>query len=315
MIKLNRFDGNPIISPREGINWEAKGTFNPAAVYEDGSVHIIYRAVSADNISRMGYARSTDGFYITERLHQPIYIPRENFEQKIKEDGGAGCEDPRITKIDDRFYMCYTAYDGESARVALTSISISDFLTKNWNWSKPILITEPKVFDKDSTIFPEKINGKYAILHRPQNSIWLDFVDNLEFSESVWLKGKVLLNPRPDKWDNSRVGISSPPIRSSQGWLILYHGITEPGHLYKASVMLLDINDPFKIKAIYNEPLFDPVASYEKEGPTNNVIFPCGAITIEDELFVYYGAADKVVGVATCNIEELVSDLIKEGSL
>lgn len=315
MIKLNRFDGNPIIAPREGINWEAKGTYNPAAVYEDGSIHLVYRALSSDNISRMGYAKTTDGFYLTERLHQPIYIPREKFEQKIKDDVGAGCEDPRITKIDDRFYMCYTAYDGEEARVAVTSISTSDFLTKNWNWSKPVLITEPGVFDKDAAIFPEKINGKYAIFHRPGNAIWLDFVDSLEFSEGNFIKGEVLLNPRPDRWDNGRVGISSPPIRTSQGWLILYHGISEPGPLYKASAMLLDINDPFKIKAIYKDPLFDPVASYEKEGQVRNVIFPCGAVAIGDELFVYYGAADRVVGVATCNAEELVSDILKEGPL
>jgi len=313
MIKFNRFDGNPIITPREGILWEERGTFNPAAVYEGGSVHIIYRSVSNDIISRMGYARSQDGFYIVERSHQPVYSPREVFEQKSVAGGGSGCEDPRISRIDDRFYMLYTAYDGKEARVALTSISVKDFVDKNWMWDKSMLITEPGVFDKDGSIFPEKINGKYGIFHRAGDSIWLDFVEELSFGEGNWLKGQIILNPRPDKWDNARVGISSPPIKTEEGWLLLYHGIKEPEHAYKASAMLLDLADPTKIRAIYNEPLFESVAKYEKEGPVPNVIFPCGAVAIKDELFVYYGGADRVVGVCTCNIEELLSDILKEG--
>ncbi|OGM06730.1 hypothetical protein A3E15_01690 [Candidatus Woesebacteria bacterium RIFCSPHIGHO2_12_FULL_42_9] len=315
MIKFNRFDGNPIISPREGIVWEEKGTFNPAAVYEGGSVHIIYRAASSDNTSRMGFARSQDGFYIVERSHQPVYFPREVFEQKSVAGGGNGCEDPRISRLEGRFYMCYTAHDGKEARATITSISHEDFIDKNWVWEKPLLMTEPGVFDKDAAIFPEKINGKYAIFHRPGDSIWLDFVDELSFGEGKWLKGVEVLKPRPDKWDNARVGISSPPIKTSEGWLVLYHGIKDPEHAYKASAMLLDLADPTRLRAIYNEPLFEAIAKYEKEGPVPNVIFPCGAVAVGDELFVYYGGADRVVGVCTCNIEELVSDILKEGSL
>jgi len=235
------------------------------------------------------------------------------FEQKTVAGGGSGCEDPRISKIGDRFYMCYTAYDGREARVAVTSVSVKDFVDKNWVWDKPILMTEPGVFDKDSTIFPEKINGKYAIFHRPGESIWLDFVDELKFEAGKWLKGVEVLKPRADKWDNARVGISSPPIKTNEGWLVLYHGIREPEHRYMASAMLLELNEPTRIKAIYNEPLFEPVMKYEKEGPVPNVIFPCGAVKVDDELFVYYGGADRNVGVCTCNIEELVSDLLKEG--
>jgi len=313
MIKLNRFDGNPIISPREGLLWEEKGTFNPTAFYENGSVHILYRAVSNDRVSRIGYARSTDGFYIVERLHEPIYSPREEFEQKTVEDGGSGCEDARITKIGDRLYMCYTAFNGKDARVAITSISVQDFLARNWNWEKPTVMTEPGVFDKDGSIFPEKINDKFAIFHRPGDSIWLDFVDELSFGNDKWLKGTEVIKPRGDRWDNARVGISSPPIKTDLGWLVLYHGIKDPEHAYKASAMLLSLSDPTKIIAIYNEPLFEPVMKYEKEGPVPNVIFPCGAVPLKDELFVYYGGADRVVGVCTCNLEELVNDILTEG--
>ena len=109
--------------------WESQATFNPAAIYEGGKVHILYRAMSGDNTSVIGYASSPDGVDITERLADPIYIPREDFEQKKMPGGNSGCEDPRITKIGDRIYMCYTAYDGmDPPRVAFTSIDVKDFL-------------------------------------------------------------------------------------------------------------------------------------------------------------------------------------------
>jgi predicted GH43/DUF377 family glycosyl hydrolase len=103
-----RYQHNPIITPRPEFAWEAKATFNPAAIYEDGKVHLIYRAMSHDNTSVFGYASSADGVHIDERLSTPIYVPRESFEQKLR-PGNSGCEDPRITKLDNRFYMFYTA--------------------------------------------------------------------------------------------------------------------------------------------------------------------------------------------------------------
>ena len=126
---FRRYNHNPIISPRPEFTWEAKATFNPAAVYEDGRFHIVYRAMSLDNTSVFGYASSQDGVHIDERLITPIYVPRANFENKLR-SGNSGCEDPRITKIDDTFYMFYTAYDGYTPRVAFTSIKVDDFLNK-----------------------------------------------------------------------------------------------------------------------------------------------------------------------------------------
>jgi predicted GH43/DUF377 family glycosyl hydrolase len=313
MVKLKRFDGNPIISPRPWLKWEVNGTFNPAAVHEAGKVHIVYRAMAEDNTSQMGYASTFDGFNLTERLNEPIYAPREEFEKKLNPGGNSGCEDPRISKIGDRFYMCYTAYDGiNPTRVALTSISVDDFINKRFNWEAPRLISPPDAHDKDAGIFPELIGGKYVIFHRLQNSIWMDYVDRLEFGEGSWLKGEVLLHPREGRWDNGRVGISSPPVKTESGWILMYHGITEPEHRYKAGAMLLDLENPRKIISLLENPIIEPETEYEKIGPVPSVVFPCGAVIIQDQLFVYYGGADKVIGVATIKIEELLDELLSE---
>jgi predicted GH43/DUF377 family glycosyl hydrolase len=155
--KLVRFDGNPILSPIIEWEWQSRAVFNPAAIYEDGKVHLIYRAQSRDGMSVFGYAVSNDGLHIDENLDYPIYVPREPFEKRKKESGNAGCEDPRITEFEDRFYMTYTAYDGENPpRVAMTSIGVEDFLRRQWNWAKPVIISLPNVDDKDACIIKNK---------------------------------------------------------------------------------------------------------------------------------------------------------------
>lgn len=305
-VKLQRFEENPIIIPKPENSWEAKATFNPAAFYEEGNIHIVYRAMSNDDTSVFGYARSKDGFHIEERLNNPVYVPREDFEKK-KRPGNSGCEDPRITKILDKLYMCYTAFDGEnSPRVAMTSIDIKDFLEKKWNWEKPVLVSPPKISDKDACMFPRKINDKYVFLHRIENYIWIDFLGDLDFKDGKYLGGRVLLLTRNDSWDKIKLGIASPPIETEKGWLLIYHGI-DNGNYYKVGAALLDLNNPEKILGRTDFPILEPELKYEKEGQYSNVVFPCGAILIEGELFVYYGGADSVVGVATVNMSKLLS--------
>ena len=295
--KLVRFEGNPILTPIIEWDWQSRAVFNPAALYEDGKVHLIYRAQSRDGMSAFGYAVSRDGFHIDENLDYPIYAPREEFEKRKKPEGNAGCEDPRITEFEDRFYMTYTAYDGENPpRVALTSISVEDFLRRQWNWAKPTLISLPNVDDKDACILKNK-NGKYIVFHRLGNEIWIDIKDKMDFGEHKYLGGKEIARPRPDKWDNVKIGISAPPIETEQGFLLLYHGVSEPGFKYKVGAMLLDDADPTKILARTDEPIFEPEMQYEIEGEVPNVVFPCGALIIGEMLHVYYGGADKVIGV------------------
>jgi predicted GH43/DUF377 family glycosyl hydrolase len=312
-VHLERFSGNPIIKPDPNLTWQAKAVFNPAAIYEYGRVHLIYRAMSTDNTSVMGFASSADGFNFEEQLPEPAYIPRENFEAKLVPNGNSGCEDPRLTRIEDKIYMLYTAYNGRSEpRVALTYISVDDFVARYWNWSRPILISPPNVADKDAAIFPKKIKGKYAILHRLGSNIWLDFVDELTFEGNRWLKGNVIMSPKFELPDTEKLGICGPPIETKEGWLLLYHCVsrkTRPMTYYVAAA-LLDLKDPSKIIARRKAPILEPKMPYELNGQVNNVVFPCGAVVIEDNLFVYYGGADSVIGVATMKLEELLDSLI-----
>jgi predicted GH43/DUF377 family glycosyl hydrolase len=311
--QLQRFEGNPIIAPITEHAWESQATFNPAAIYEGGKVHILYRAMSGDNTSVIGYASSQDGVDITERLLEPVYTPRADFEQKKNPGGNSGCEDPRITQIGDRIYMCYTAYDGvDSPRVAFTSIGAKDFVAHQWSWSAPILISPPNMDDKDAAVFPKKIGGKYIFLHRLGSEIWIDRVDDLEFKAGKYLGGEVLMRPRDTAWDSKRIGIAAPPIETEYGWLLFYHGISKRTGHYNVRAALLDKNNPSKILYRTHDPLFEPITAYERQGIVPNVVFPCGVVVLRRELYVYYGGADKVVGVASIDIDLLIEGLVRE---
>jgi predicted GH43/DUF377 family glycosyl hydrolase len=311
--QLARSDKNPIIVPIAEHAWESQATFNPAAIAGGGKVHILYRAMGGENTSVIGYASSRDGVTIDERLPEPVYVPRAEFESKKIFGGNSGCEDPRATKIGDTIYMCYTAYDGaEPPRVALTSIAEKDLIAHHWNWTEPILISPPGMDDKDAALFPKKIGGKYVFLHRLGSEIWIDAVDDLEFKNDRFLGGKILMRPRDTAWDSKRIGISAPPIETRYGWLLLYHGISRRTGHYNVRAALLDKKDPSKILYRTHDPLLEPTPLYEREGIVSNVVFPCGAVVLKDKLFVYYGGADKVVGVATIDIDLLVEGLVKE---
>lgn len=312
--QLRRFEKNPIITPIAEHAWEAQATFNPAAIYEGGKVHILYRAMSNDNTSVIGYASSLDGVDILERLPEPIYVPREDFERKAVPGGNSGCEDPRISKLGDMIYMCYTAYDGNGPpRVAFTGIGIPDFLAHQWNWIKPVLISPPGLDDKDAAIFPRKIGGKYWFFHRLGSDIWIDNIPDLNFDgKARFLGGKILMRPRDTAWDSKRIGICGPPIETKDGWLLLYHGISKRTGHYNIRAALLDLENPERILYRTHDTILEPKMPYEKEGVVSNVVFPCGAAIMHNELFVYYGGADKVVGVATINMKALVEGLAKE---
>lgn len=307
--KFTRAKKNPIILPIKNHPWEAKLTFNPAAIYLDGKVHILYRAMSDDNTSTIGYAQSKDGLHIDYRSAEPVFIPRKPFEQKLTPGGNSGSEDPRLTKIDDRIYMLYTAFDGKNPpRVALTWIKAKDFLAQKWNWEKPVLISPPDQDDKDAALFPEKIKGKYLVIHRGGDDIDLSFCQTLNFDGTWWLEEYRWISPRKGMWDSKKVGIVAPPIKTDQGWLALYHGVSE-NNTYRVGAVLCDRKDPTKIIARTDEPIFEPETIYEKDGEISNVVFPCGVVLIGSKIFMYYGGADKVVGVATMELEKLLKTL------
>lgn len=321
-VSLKRYSGNPVLRPIPEIPWEAKAVFNPGVIYENGKVHLFYRAMSEDNTSVIGYAASKDGYIFDETYDEPVYTPREKFEQKLVPGGNSGCEDPRLTKLDDTVYMCYTAYDGQHVpRVALSSIDLNDLLAHNWTWSKPILISPPDIMDKDAAIFPRKVKGKYAFLHRIGSSIWLDYVDDLDFKKGRWLKGTVIMGSSQEDPPVEKIGIASPPIETKYGWLLLYHLVSvmevdeENSQLkYYLSAALLDTEDPSIVIARRKVPLLEPETQYEKVGQVLNVVFPGGAAVINKRLFVYYGGADTVIGVASMPLSDLLQSILLSGT-
>lgn len=309
--KLVRFSGNPILEPKLELDWQAAGIFNPAAVYEDGKIHILYRAQLTNGTSTFGYASTTDGFHLDENLDEPIYFPRADFEKKTQPVGNSGCEDPRLTKIDDKFYVTYTAFDGQNPpRVALSSIAVTDFLKKEWNWSQPKLISPPGMDDKDACVVKNTHGEGYIAFHRLQDAIWIDFLKDLNFDDGKFLEGQILVTARKDKWDNLKIGIAGPPMETDHGWLLLYHGVTEADSFYKVGALLLDYDDPRKIIKKTDAPILEPEMEYEKVGQIPNVVFPCGSAIKDGTLFVYYGGADKVTGVATMPLKDLL-DLLE----
>jgi predicted GH43/DUF377 family glycosyl hydrolase len=286
---------NPILTPSFG--WQESEVFNPAAFEWKNKTHILYRAMNFENTSVVGHAISKDGFNIEEAERLPIYIPKEDFEiKKNLPNGNSGCEDPRVSVIDDKLYMLYTAYNGiDAPAVAATSISIKDFLKKKYeNWTKPILISPHGIDDKDACILPEKVRGKYLFIHRIAHKICISFLDSLDFAVSKTENYTVMIEPRAGMWDSKKIGIACPPVKTTQGWVMFYHGISETGE-YALGAILLDKNDPTKIISRTNSPIMRPVMDYEKIGIVPNVVFPCGAITKGKYIYLYYGGADKVV--------------------
>jgi len=308
-VRFKRVKENPIITPIKNNAWEMRATFNPAAIYLEDKVHLLYRAMSEDNTSTFGYAQSQDGIHINYRCRQPVYVPREPWEQKLVPSGNSGCEDPRLTKIGNRIYICYTAFNGKNLpRVALSWVSLRDFLHQKWNWSKPVLISPPEFDDKDACIFPEKIKGKFVIIHRSGDDMDLSFHNDLDFDGSDWLEEYRWVAPRSGWWDSKKVGIAAPPLKTAQGWLVIYHGVSEDG-VYRVGALLCALDNPAKITARVDEPIFAPENDYEKKGEVANVVFPCGAVFIRDKIFLYYGGADKVIGVATVKTKDLLKSL------
>lgn len=308
--KFERSKNNPIIAPILDHSWESKATLNPAAIHLGGKIHLLYRAIAEDNTSVFGYANSNDGITIDYRSPSPVYVPREIFEQKLAPEGNSGCEDPRLTEIDDKVYMLYTAYDGINfPRVAMTWIYTKDFLNSVWNWSKPVLISSPDTGDKDACIFPEKIDNKYFIIHRCGDDIDYSFAPNLDFDGSNWLEEYRWIDPRKGMWDDRKIGIASPPIKTEEGWILLYHGISSEDGVYRIGACLLDLENPVHVLARLDKPIFEPEMDYEKVGLVSNVVFPCGSVLIGDSIYIYYGGADKVIGVATILVSDLVSEL------
>lgn len=308
-VGFDRIGDGVLMRPRSDKPWEEKAIFNPAAIDIGGVVRILYRAMGNDNTSVLGYAESENAIEVSYISDNPVYIPRESFELKGVPNGNSGCEDPRLTKIGGTVYMYYTAYNGITPpSVAMTSILEKDFKKRNWNWSKPVLVTADGIDDKDGCLHPEKVNGKYFLFHRVNNYICGDFGSTPAFPERNSFKNIPIIMPRAGMWDSVKVGISVPPIKTDKGWILLYHGVSARSR-YRIGAVLLDLKDPTIVLARTTDPIFEPTEAYEIRGQVGYVVFPCGAVVRGDDIYMYYGGADSVIDVATISLKKLLNVL------
>jgi len=285
--------------------WETAGTFNPGAIVEDGTIHILYRAVDAHGVSRLGYTRTRDGKTMESRSPEPVLSPTGDWEE-------FGCEDPRITRFEGIFYVTYTAFSQRGPRIALAS-------TKDFLHFEKYGLVGPDRDDKDCVIFPERIDGKVAILHRLESKVQIAYFDGIESlakSGSFWSKylphfGDYEILRAKFPWEARKVGVGSPPIKTDRGWLVIYHGVSLD-RTYSAGALLLDLDDPKKVVARTRSPILEPEADFERVGFVPNVVFPDGTVTQDGELLAYYGGADRVCCVASSPLEEFLDELEKE---
>ncbi len=319
-IKLEKAKENPIIAPIESNQWECWQTFNPGVILLENKIHFLYRAIGQDGLSRLGYANSSDGFTLDERLPYPVFEHyQNNFSFYSFASGGSfgGAEDPRLVRVEneDTLYLTYTACDG-GIRVGFSSIKIEDFLNKNWRWRPPVLISPPGETHKNWVLFPEKINGKYALLHSISPKILIAYLDDLNFDGKTFIKS--LYHPQAEwnhkkDWENYIRGAGAPPIKTKYGWLLFYHALEKGDDKnYKAGALLLDLQEPTKIITRSKNPILEPEEIYENCGFKPGIVYISGAIVKDNLLLVYYGGADSYVNVAYTDFEEFVENIIKE---
>lgn len=294
---LKRHPHNPILIPDGASWWESKNVFNASVILHKGLFHMHYRAQGEDWISRIGYAVSTDGVHFN-RLREPVMVPEAPTDVR-------GVEDPRVTEIDGVFYMAYCGWGPYREGVKYIG-SIAPCWAKSENlihWERigPMVSGED---NKDHMLFPRKINGKFCAFHRRRPDVWIAYSDDMR----SWPEGQMkrVMGSRPEReWEGKYVGMNGVPIETPEGWLAFYHA-ADTNHVYRISAVLLDLNDPSKVIARADEPLLWPEEMWEIRGDVPNVVFSCTNMRVGDEVWVYYGGADHVMGLATAKLADVM---------
>lgn len=335
-----------ILLRKTGNGFENEGVLNPACYQEGDKVHMYYRAVREGNYSSLGYCLLDGPLKVEERWDKPVIIPEKNYESQ-------GVEDPRIVKLEEKYYLTYSAYDNTNVFGALAvSSDLKVFYKKGLITPKltyrqykhlieccnclnekylfhykifkqhglgPEVAKKLFVWDKNVIFFPEKIDGKFTFFHRIHPGIQLVQVDNLkQLTPSFWkdymmnLSDHIVMDPEYSH-ESSHIGGGCPPVKTDKGWLIIYHAAEDHphGYIYHAAAALLDLKNPLKVIGRLKKPLISPSYKWEKEGVVNNIIFPSGTAIFDERLYIYYGAADEHVAVASVDINELLEELIK----
>ena len=325
-------DKKGILLEKTVLDFENEGVLNPSAIQNGDTVHLFYRAVHTGNHSSIGYCQLNSKNEIEERFTEPVIFPEHDTESH-------GVEDPRIVKIDDLYYLTYTAYDGVNALGALAvSTDLRHFIKVgiivpriSYQEFEEILASREDlddrysehyspaaihrvidknnfVWDKDLIFFPRRIHGKLHFLHRIKPDIQLTAVKSLEeLTPEFWkeyirhLEKHTVLTPRYPH-ESQHIGGGPPPIETPLGWLMIYHGVyknSDNQKVYTACAALLDLDNPLIEISRLPYPLFEPEFDWELFGVVDNVCFPSGTSLFGDTLTIYYGAADKRVAFSS----------------
>jgi predicted GH43/DUF377 family glycosyl hydrolase len=298
-MKLQRISNKPILEPRANIPWEKSAVLNAAAIHDGSHFHLFYRAVAHNpgslNESCIGHAISRDGIHF-DRFDTPILANKQAPEES------RGVEDPRITKIGDTYHLSYVAWD--TRRSVISRATSNDLKT----WTRRGIMFPYEQFgnNKNAALFPEKIGGRYALIHRPMGFAWDDHDYPLDmwmsFSDDLkqWDGHRRLLRARRGEiaWEHGKIGLGGAPHKTARGWLMIYHAMA--GNTYRLGCAMLDIKDPTKVLWRTDEPILEPELDWEKNGDVSNVVFTCGSVLLGDELWVYYCGADSRIGLAKC---------------
>jgi predicted GH43/DUF377 family glycosyl hydrolase len=294
---FTRYPGNPILTAQH-IPYPANSVFNAGAAKVGDDSLLLMRVEDRRGLSHLTVARSRDGF-TDWRVDPSATLPADpaGHPEELW-----GIEDPRICQIEgeSRYVIVYTAYSQGGPLVSLATTE--DF--KHFKRLGPVMPPD----DKDAALFPTRFGGRYAMLHRPTGAgsglgshIWLSYSPDLKH----WGDHQIIIRARRGGWwDANKIGLSPPPLRTDEGWLVMYHGVrvTVSGGIYRLGLVLLDLEDPSRVLLRGDEWVLAPEESYERHGDVSDVVFPCGWIAEGDDLRLYYGAADTTIAVATTKI-------------
>jgi predicted GH43/DUF377 family glycosyl hydrolase len=299
---FKRDNANPILS---ATHWpyKANAVFNPGAAVLEGETILLARVEALSGISHLTVARSANGVDGWSVDTEPLLAPADGVDSEQW-----GFEDPRVVWVDelDRWVITCTAYGPAGPAVYLATTS--DFRSIERHG----IIRQPE--DKNGALLPNRINGSWVLFHRPitafggsRGEILLSRSTDLE----SWSAPEQVLQPRRGAWwDSLRIGIGPPPLRTEQGWLVIYHGVKETvaGVIYRVGLALVDLDEPTRLLGRASSWVFGPLAPYERQGDVPNVVFPCGLIhnARTDQIRLYYGAADTSICVATAQLGDLL---------
>lgn len=307
---FRRLEGNPILTAADCPHM-ANAAFNPAAARFEDETLLLVRVEDRRGISHLCVARSANG--LTDWTMDPDRSLLPDLDSHAER---YGIEDPRVTRCDseDEFLIVYTGYSAGGPLVCLAATR--DFRS----YERRGVLMPPE--DKDAALFPCRIDGRWALIHRPVATtprhaadIWLSWSPDLRH----WGDHTILLHAREGGWwDAHKIGLNTPPLLTPEGWLLLYHGVrtTAAGSIYRIGLALLDAERPSRVLARSSEWVFGPEAPYERTGDVDQVVFPCGWLLGDDEdsLHIYYGAADTSVCVATASLTALLGWLSRHSS-